>query len=84
MNLFNKASGWTGFSGDTAPYHQLVVDGQSGSKVYINGNANDWVKASTHVSNSTQEYFVYTNTSHAAQLLVNTGCGPAIFINQPK
>jgi hypothetical protein len=79
MNLFNKASGWTGFSSDTAPYHQLVVDGQSDSKVSIKGSTTDWAQATTHVFNSTQEYIVYTNASHAAQLLVNTGCGTVIF-----
>ena len=79
MNLFNNTSGWSGFSDGNVPYHQLVVDGQSGSKVYINGTSNEWTKTTVIDSASHLSYDAYTNSSHAVQLLVNTSCGQAIF-----
>jgi len=84
MNLFNKATGWTGLGDGTVSYHQMVVDGQQTSNVDFANDGGGWVKtttASTLLANTStsQTYDLYTNASHAAQLLINTKIGTVIF-----
>jgi len=84
MNLFNKATGWTGLGDGTVFYHQMVVDGQQTSNVDFANDGGGWVKtttASTLLANTStsQTYDLYTNDSHAAQLLINTKIGTVIF-----
>jgi Ca2+-binding RTX toxin-like protein len=84
MNLFNKATGWTGLGDGTVSYHQMVLDGQQTSNVDFTNDGGGWVKtttASTLLTNTStsQTYDLYTNASHAAQLLINTKIGTVIF-----
>jgi hypothetical protein len=81
MNLFNKATGWTGLGDGTVSYHQMVIDGQQ-SKVDFKNDGGGWVKttsASNFITNTSETYDLYTNVSHAAQLLINTKIGTVIF-----
>ena len=84
MNLFNKATGWTGLGDGTVSYHQMVVDGQQTSNVDFANDGGGWVKTTTASSlltstSTSQTYDLYTNASHAAQLLINTKIGTVIF-----
>jgi len=84
MNLFNKATGWTGLGDGTVFYHQMVVDGQQTSNVDFANDGGGWVKTTTASSlltstSTSQTYDLYTNASHAAQLLINTKIGTVIF-----
>jgi hypothetical protein len=82
MNLFNNTTtGWSGFSSNTMRYHQLAVDGQStGSINFLTEGG--WIKESFSALNinqgAAQNYNVYTNANHAAQLLVSTNIGNVI------
>jgi len=84
MNLFNKATGWTGLGDGTVSYHQMVLDGQQTSNVDFANDGGGWVKTTTASSlltstSTSQTYDLYTNASHAAQLLINTKIGTVIF-----
>jgi hypothetical protein len=81
MNLFNKATGWTGLGDGTVSYHQMVIDGLQ-SKVDFTNDGGGWVKttsASNLITNTSETYNLYTNASHATQLLINTKIGTVIF-----
>jgi Ca2+-binding RTX toxin-like protein len=84
MNLFNKATGWTGLGNGTVSYHQLVVDGLT-SKVDFANDGGEWVKKTTNDSTlitntkNSETYDLYTNANHATQLLINTKIGTVIF-----
>ena len=81
MNLFNKATGWTGLGDGTVSYHQMVIDGQQ-SKVDFTNDGGGWVKttsASNFITNTSETYDLYTNASQATQLLINTKIGTVIF-----
>ena len=84
MNLFNKATGWTGLGNGTVSYHQLVVDGVT-SKVDFANDGGEWVKKTTNDStlitntNTSETYDLYTNANHATQLLINTKIGTVFF-----
>jgi hypothetical protein len=81
MNLFNKATGWTGLGDGTVSYHQVVIDGQQ-SKVDFKNDGGGWVKttsASNFITNTLETYDLYTNASQATQLLINTKIGTVIF-----
>jgi len=84
MNLFNKATGWTGLGDGTVSYHQMVVEGQQTSNVDLRNDVGGWEKtttANTLLTNTStsQTYDLYTNASHAAQLLINTNIGTVFF-----
>jgi alpha-tubulin suppressor-like RCC1 family protein len=71
MNLFNSGNGWAGL-GAQVQRHQLVVDGDTGDFVQINGA---WTNTGSTVSNGGRSYAVFNANSAAAQLLIDTSVG---------
>jgi Ca2+-binding RTX toxin-like protein/alpha-tubulin suppressor-like RCC1 family protein len=71
MNLFNNGNGWSGL-GTIVPKHQLVIDGDAGDTVQVNGA---WTNSGSTVSNGGHTYAVFNADTAAAQLLIDTSVG---------
>ncbi len=66
-NVFNSSSGWTGVNGTGK--HQMVIEGSTGSTVNVTDGSWSSVGSTSYNGNT---YTVYENSTHLAQLLIDT------------